>query len=59
MPAYSTSMIESCAIRLEVASEPNAVSFAAVNSRIFETFVIGEVARCVMQIVVAPAVCAC
>ena len=47
-------MIESCAMRLEVASEPNAVSLAAVNSLIFANFVIGDVAWCVMQIVVAP-----
>ena len=52
------STIESWAIRLEVASDPKAVSFAAVKSLIFANFVIGEVARCVMQIVVAPALVA-
>ncbi len=47
-------MIVSCAIRLELASLRNAVCFAAVTSTTSDTFVIGEVGRCVMQIVVAP-----
>ena len=47
-------MIVSWAIRLELASLLNAVCLAAVNSLMSETLVIGEVERCVMQIVVAP-----
>ncbi len=51
-------MIVSCAMRLELASDRNAVCFAAVKSLMSETLVIGDVERCVMQIVVAPLRCA-
>jgi hypothetical protein len=47
-------MIVSCAMRLELASLRKAVCFAAVTSRMSATLVIGELERCVMQIVVAP-----
>jgi hypothetical protein len=51
-------MMVACAIRLALESLLNAVCFVAVNSLISATLVIGEVERCVMQMVVAPLRCA-